>query len=93
MHLGSIVVNKNTRVGRNCSIHINTAFVATGGTVDSPVLGNNCIVGIGAIFVGGIRLGNEVAIGAGAVVTKSFDEDHITLAGVPAKIVSHKALL
>ena len=93
MHLGSILVNSNSRIGKNCSIHINTAFVATGGTSDSPVLGDNCIIGIGVTLVGGIQLGNNVAIGAGAVVTKSFTENHITLGGVPAKIISYKAFL
>jgi len=32
-------------------------------------------------------LGNNVQIGANAVVNKSFDEDNIVLAGVPARIV------
>lgn len=93
MHLGSILVNTNSRIGKNCSIHINTAFVATGGKTDSPILGDNCIIGIGATLVGGISIGNNVVVGAGAVVTKSFKENHITLGGVPAKIISHKAIL
>ena len=93
MHLGSILVNSNTRIGKNCILNINTAFVATRGTSDSPTLGDNCSIGVGATLVGGIHLGNEVVVGAGAVVTKSFEENHITLGGVPAKIISHKAEL
>ena len=93
MHIGSITINANSRIGKDCSIHINTALVATGGNSDSPTVGDKCVFGIGSILIGGIHLGNEVAVGAGAVVTKSFDEDHITIAGVPAKIVSHKAII
>ena len=29
-------------------------------------------------------------VGANAVVTKSFEQDGITIAGVPAKIISYK---
>ena len=93
MHLGSILVNGEARVGKDCSIHINTSLVATGGTTDSPTIGDGCKIGVGATIIGGIKLGDNVVIGAGAVVTKSFDEDHITLGGVPAKIISHNAII
>lgn len=93
LHLGPILVNGESRVGKNCCIHINTALVATGGISDSPHIGDNCRIGVGAILIGGIKLGNDVVVGAGAVVTKSFEEDHITLAGVPAKIISRKAIM
>ena len=39
---------------------------------------------------GNIKIGNNVAIGANAVVNKSFEENGITIAGVPAKKVSDK---
>ena len=93
LHLGSILVNANTRVGKNCCLHINTSFVSTNGSIDAPVLGDNCKIGIGATLVGGIKLGNNVSIGAGAVVVDSFNEDTITLGGVPAKIISHKGIM
>lgn len=93
MHLGPILVNPNTRIGKDCSIHINTAFVATNGSSDSPKIGDRLKIGVGSTVVGGVSLGNDIVIGAGAVVTKSFEEDHITLGGVPAKIISHKAVM
>ena len=93
LHTGSILVNGNVRVGKNCCIHINSALVATNGSEEGPQIGDNCRIGVGAILIGGIKLGNDVVVGAGAVVTKSFEEDHITLGGVPAKIISHKAIM
>lgn len=90
MHLGSILVNNNVRVGKNCSMHINTALVASGGIEKAPQCGDDVVIGVGATLVGDIKLGNNIAIGAGAVVTKSFLEDGVVLAGVPAKIISHK---
>lgn len=93
VHLGSILINSQTRVGKDCCIHINTAMVATKGVTDSPKLGDNCKIGVGATLIGGITLGNEVVVAAGAVVTKSFEENHITIGGVPARIISHNNLI
>lgn len=81
------VVNKDARVGENCHLHGNNCIGNDGGNSDSPVIGNNCMIGVGAKIIGSIRLGNNVKIAAGAVVVKSFEEDNILLAGVPAKVV------
>ncbi len=93
VHLGSILVNGRTRVGENCSIHINTALVAQGKSNETPVIGNNCIIGVGATIVGGVHLADHIAVGAGAVVTSSFEEDNISVAGVPAKKISDTGTL
>lgn len=87
-HLGSILVNCKSKVGRNCTIHINSALVATSGSDDAPILGDNCKIGIGSTLIGSITIGDNVVIGAGSVVTKSFLESDITIAGVPAVIIS-----
>ena len=93
MHLGSILCNANSRIGEDCVIHINTAIVSTNGSDGAPVLGDKCMLGVGSVIVGNIVLGNEVVVGANAVVTNSFKENHITIAGVPAKIISRNAVL
>lgn len=46
---------------------------------DAPIIGNNVEVGFGAVIIG------KVKIGANSVVTNSFIEPNITIAGVPAK--------
>jgi len=88
MHLGSILVNQNASIGENCSIHINTAIVAGGTNDEAPNIGNDVIIGIGSTLLGKIVIGNKCVIGAGAVVNKSFEEDGVAIAGVPAKIIS-----
>ncbi len=87
MHLGSILLNGV--VGENCSLHINTALVAKGTSNARPELGDNVVVGVGAVIVGGVKVADGVAIGAGAVVTKNIDEPDIAVAGCPAKKVSN----
>lgn len=42
---------------------------------------------------GNIRIGNNVTIGANAVVNKSFEQDNITLVGIPAHIVNKRQKL
>ena len=52
--------------------------------------GQHCYLGAGAKILIGVHLGNHTIVGANAVVTKSFDEENVVLAGVPARIISHK---
>lgn len=88
MHLGSILINKNASIGENVSLHIDTAIVAGGNTNKAPIIGNDVVVGIGAKLIGDITITNGIAIGAGSIVTKSFNENNITIAGVPARKIS-----
>ena len=83
-HFGLLIVNPNCRIGKFCDIHqgVNIGTSFDGGC---PTLGDNCWIGPGAKLFGGIVIGNEVAIGAGAIVTKSFAEDNITIVGNPAR--------
>ena len=90
MHIGPILLNGRAIVGENCVFHINTALVAGGNNDDTPVLGNNVVLGIGSVVVGGIRIADNVAVGANAVVNKDVVESDITVAGVPAKKISDK---
>lgn len=89
MHLGSILINKNASIGENCSMHINTAIVAGGINDEAPNIGNNVIIGIGSTILGKIVIADNCVIGAGAVVNKSFEKEGVTIAGVPAKIISY----
>lgn len=87
-HYGTIVVNGNARVGKNCRIQESTTIGATNGSKDAPTIGDNVFIGSGARIIGNIKIANNIAIGANAVVIKNFEEDGITIAGVPAKKVS-----
>lgn len=89
-HYGTIVVNGNARVGKNCRIQECTTIGATNGNKEAPVLGNNIFIGSGARIIGNIEIANDIAIGANAMVNKSFVESGITIAGVPAKKISDK---
>lgn len=52
-------------------------------------IGKGCWIGINAILLPGIELGDGVIVGAGSVVTKSFSSGSI-IAGNPAKLLKKR---
>lgn len=54
------------------------------------IIGKHVYIGPGAKIFGDIYIADDIAIGANAVVNKSFTTPGITVAGVPAKIISDK---
>ncbi len=88
MHLAPISVNRKATLGENVSLHACTQIVAGGSNNLVPTIGNNVIVGVGAVVLGGVTIADNIAIGANSVVNKSFVEPSITIAGVPAKKIS-----
>lgn len=76
-HTGIIV--GSSKIGKNCRLHGQNCI---GSKVE---IGDNCELWVGAKVIGPCKLGNNVTIGAGAIVVNSFEEDNITLVGVPAK--------
>lgn len=89
VHYGTIVVHPDARVGRNCRLHPSTSIGDYNGV---PRLGDNVYIGPGAKIYGPVTLGDNVAVGANAVVNKSFGSN-VTLGGVPARIVAEKGAL
>lgn len=54
-----------------------------------PTVGNNVLIGAGAILLGNITVGNFCKIGANSVVLDDVPDD-CTAVGAPAKIIKHK---
>lgn len=90
-HRGTIVVNACARVGANCRVHVCVNIGSRAGTHDqAPVIGDNVYIGPGAMLFGPIRIADDIAIGANAVVNRSFEQPGITIAGAPARKVSDR---
>lgn len=94
-HIGTLIVNGNVRVGENCRIHSCT-YLATqatglkGSSHDCPIIGKNVFIGPCTVIVGNIQIADNIAIGSNSYVSRSFLEEGITIAGVPAKKISDK---
>lgn len=86
-HANGIVINGNSRIGKNLTIHGQCCIGNNGKTAECPVIGNDVDVGVGASIIGPVKIPNHTVIGAGAVVINSFQEEGLTIAGIPAKVV------
>ena len=49
-------------------------------------IGNNCFIGMGCKIMPGVTIGDNVIVGAGAIVTKDIGSN-VIVAGVPAKVI------
>lgn len=88
-HFGGIVVNHKTVIEENCNISRGVTIGETYGGKNPciPVLGDNVYIGPGAKIIGGITVGNNVAIGVNCVLTKSVPNNAIVV-GIPGEIIS-----
>jgi len=87
-HGMGVVIGETAEVGNNCTIY---QGVTLGGTSLShgkrhPTLGNNVTVGVGAIVLGAVAVGDNAKIGGGSVVVRDVPAN-ATAVGVPARVV------
>lgn len=93
-HTGTIVINGNVKFGSNARIQacVNigafSRFDENWKEKSAPTFGNNIYIGPGAKIFGPIKIGDNVAIGANAVVSKDVP-DHCTVVGAN-RIVNNK---
>lgn len=85
VHGIGIVLHQYSIIGRGTKIYQNVTI----GNANGPKIGENCIIGSGACILGDIIIGNNVKIGANAVVLTDVP-DNCTAVGVPARIISNK---
>lgn len=50
-------------------------------------IGKYCWIGMGAILLPGVELGDFTIVAAGAIVTKSFKEGYVVIGGNPAQLI------
>lgn len=88
LHRGTIVINAHARIGKNCTINADVNIGTKAGFEGlCPCIGDNVYIGPGAKLFGNITIADGCAIGANAVVTKSFTERDCIIAGIPAKVI------
>ena len=89
-HFGCIILNSNTVMGEYCNISNENTIGQAGrnGIQKTPVIGNRVYIAPGAKLFGGITIGDNVAIGANAVVTKDLPDNAVAV-GIPARIINY----
>ena len=80
------VVHSRTEIGERVIIGQGTTIGRSLDPEDFPTIGNDVYISAGARIIGNIHVGNNVIIGANAVVNKDVP-DNCIVAGVPAKLI------
>ncbi|MFA5629390.1 MAG: serine O-acetyltransferase [Dehalococcoidales bacterium] len=94
-HGSGVVIGETTEIGEDVLIY---QGVVLGGTSLNkgkrhPTIGNNVVIGTGAVVLGAINVGDGAKIGSGSVVIKPVP-DGATVVGIPGRVVDehHKPL-
>lgn len=85
-----IVIGDETNLGPGVGlISANHDPYENGRWLPSPPIriGKHCWIGMNAVVLPGVVLGDFTIVGAGAVVTKSFPEGYCVIAGNPARVI------
>lgn len=87
-HGVGVVIGETAVIGDNVTIYQGATLGTTGKVIENrhPIVGDNVIIGAGAIILGPLKIGNNAKIGAGAVVLGDVEENS-TVVGVKAKKV------
>jgi serine O-acetyltransferase len=89
-HFGGIIISGDTVFGEDCVVRNGvTVGLRHGGKRGSPVIGSRVDIGAGAKILGPIRIGDDVAIGANAVVLIDVPPNSVAV-GVPARVLPRK---
>ncbi len=87
-HGAGVVIGETAEIGDDALLY---QGVVLGGTTLNkgkrhPTVGNNVVLGTGAVALGSIAIGDGVRVGAGSVVVKSVPPG-ATVVGIPGRIV------
>lgn len=90
---GTITVGAGTNIQDNAVLHEETSLgknctVGHSAIVHGCTVGDNCVIGMGAVVLNGAVIGNNCIVGAGALVTGKMNApDGSLVLGNPAKVV------
>lgn len=89
-HPTSITINAKAVLGKNINIHkgVTIGGESRGERQGNPIIGDNVWIGIGAVIVGKITMGNDVLIAPNSYVNCDVPE-HSVVFGNPC-IIKHK---
>jgi carbonic anhydrase/acetyltransferase-like protein (isoleucine patch superfamily) len=92
-----IELGERSQIQDNCVLHTDYGFPLSVGSncvighlvmLHGCIIGDNTLIGMGAVLLNGSKIGNNSLVGAGAVVTegKSFPDNSL-IVGAPARVI------
>jgi serine O-acetyltransferase len=89
-HFGGIIISGDAVFGDDCIVRNGvTVGLKHTGQRGAPILGNRVDIGAGAKILGAIHIGDDVQIGANAVVLADVPSNSIAV-GIPARVIQRK---
>jgi serine O-acetyltransferase len=88
-HYGDIIVNPYARVGSNVRLNPGVVIGNKHSRYDTPVIGDNVVIGSGAKVIGPIHIGDNVVVAPNAVVVKDVPANAVVV-GIPARIIKYR---
>lgn len=92
-----ITVGANSNIQEHCVLHTDLGYPLTIGKgctighraiLHGCTLGDNTLIGMGAIVLNGAKIGNNCLVGAGALVTEGKEfPDNSLIVGSPARVI------
>lgn len=86
-----VVINPAARIGEDCQIGPKVTIGNRYPHGTAPIIGKNVYIGSGT-YIGGVKIADNVIVGANSVVVKDIEEECVTVAGNPAKIIRRMTL-
>jgi len=86
IHIGPVTIGKYCNISQGVTIGLGRIETDRYGL---PIIGDNVYIGPGAKIFGRIRIGNNVSIGANAVVSKDIPDNAIVV-GNPGRIIGYQ---
>ena len=88
-HGMGVVIGETAEIGKNCVMFHNVTLGGTGKYKGKrhPTIGDNVLIGTGAILLGKMKIGNNVKIGAETFIIEKDVPDKCTIVGSPGRIV------
>lgn len=89
-HAYGITINANAIIGQNCNIHkgVTIGQESRGKRKGTPIIGNRVWIGVGAVIVGKIHIGDDVMIAPNSFVNTDIPS-HSIVFGNPC-IIKHR---
>ena len=93
----SVIIGEGTNIQDNAVVHTDKGYIVNigsfvtighGAIVHGCSIGDNSLIGMGAIILNGAKIGNNCIVGAGALITKNtVIPDNSLVLGSPAKVI------
>ena len=94
-HGAGLVIGETAELGKNVVLFHNVTLGGTGKHQGKrhPTVGDNVLIGTGAVILGPVTVGDNVKIGANSFVVMKDIPSNCTVTGTPAQIVKRNGMV